>query len=99
MSCTDLRIPVPATQAIFSASQKPMVPPMTQSASSIASAMRKFSTQCPPVDRLLSGGLPRGHLLEISGPPGTPKESITINLVKSFLEADEGVLFVGALIL
>jgi RAD51-like protein 2 len=61
--------------------------------------MRKFSTLCPPVDKLLSGGLTRGHILEISGPPGSPKESIAINLVKSFVEADEGVLFVGARVL
>jgi RAD51-like protein 2 len=54
-----------------------------------------FSTLCPPVDKLLSGGLSRGHILEISGPPGTPKETLAVNIVKSFVEANEEVLFVG----
>ncbi|KAK0495982.1 P-loop containing nucleoside triphosphate hydrolase protein [Armillaria luteobubalina] len=34
----------------------------------------RVSTLCAPLDRLLSGGIPRGYVLEISGAPGTPKE-------------------------
>lgn len=55
----------------------------------------RFSTSCSAVDKLLSGGLPRGHILEISGPPGTPKEAIAVNIVRAFVEAGEGVIFVG----
>lgn len=47
------------------------------------------------MDKLLSGGLPRGHILEISGPPGTPKEPLAVNIVKAFIEANEQVVFVG----
>lgn len=54
-----------------------------------------YSTHCPPIDKLLGGGLPRGHILEISGPPGTPKESIATNIVQSFVDLNLEVLFVG----
>lgn len=33
--------------------------------------------------------------MEISGPPGTPKETVATNIVTSFVEAGEGVIFVG----
>lgn len=68
----------------------------TRSVASMVSVSNKFSTRCPPVDNLLSGGLSKGHILEISGPPGTPKESLAIQIVRSFVEAHEQVLFVGA---
>jgi len=55
----------------------------------------KFSTRSTAVDKLLLGGLPRGHILEISGPPGTPKEVVATNVVTSFVEAGEEVLFIG----
>jgi RAD51-like protein 2 len=69
--------------------------PLTQSAALMISASERFPTSYPPFDKLLSGGLSRGHIVEISGPPGTPKEALAVNLVKSFIEVDEGVLFVG----
>lgn len=47
------------------------------------------------IDELLSGGLSRGQILEISGPPGTPKEVVAANIVTSFVEAGEEVLFIG----
>ncbi|KII87852.1 hypothetical protein PLICRDRAFT_112094 [Plicaturopsis crispa FD-325 SS-3] len=94
MLAKDLNIPVSATQAIISASQKTKPPSMTQSAASLVVTSNKFATRCRPVDALLSGGLTRGNILEISGPPGTPKEAIALNLVKSFVEADEEVLFI-----
>jgi RAD51-like protein 2 len=59
---------------------------------------QKFSTQCPPIDKLLNGGLTRGHILEVSGPPGTMKEAVGINVIRSFVEKNEHVLFVGELI-
>ncbi|KAK0220138.1 P-loop containing nucleoside triphosphate hydrolase protein [Armillaria fumosa] len=54
----------------------------------------RVSTLCTPLDRLLSGGIPRGSVLEISGAPGTPKEILAISTVTSFIKAGERVLFV-----
>jgi RAD51-like protein 2 len=56
---------------------------------------QKYSTRSIAIDKLLSGGLSRGHILEVSGPPGTPKEVIAMNVVTSFVEAGEEVLFIG----
>jgi RAD51-like protein 2 len=69
--------------------------PLTQSAASMATKRQTFSTKSPAIDSLLCGGLPRGDILEISGPPGTPKEMIAVNIAVSFLEAGHEVLFVG----
>jgi len=74
-----------------------MTRPPTQSAASMVHNAQKFSTRSTAIDELLSGGLPRGHILEISGPPGTPKEVIATNLVTSFVEAGEEVLFIGSI--
>lgn len=68
---------------------------MTQStASMVTTGIKRFSCS-PPADGLLSGGLPRGHILEVSGPPGTLKESVGLLMAKSFVSESEGVLFVG----
>ncbi|KAF9269692.1 hypothetical protein L218DRAFT_953316 [Marasmius fiardii PR-910] len=73
--------------------------PLMQSAAALASQRRgtslvKFSTQFAPLDKLLCGGIPRGRILELSGPPGTPKERIAVGVVRSFLKAKEEVIFV-----
>jgi RAD51-like protein 2 len=69
--------------------------PLTQSAASMVKNVQKFSTRSSAIDKLLSGGLSCGHILEISGPPGTPKEVVAANIVTSFVEADNEVLFIG----
>jgi len=71
--------------------------PLTQSAAMIVNSMRKFTTRWPPLDKLLKGGIAHGHILEISGPPGCPKESIAIDIAVSVLQAGERVIFVGTL--
>lgn len=95
----DLSIPLPSSQAIFSQRKTQSRGfPLTQSASVVASSSaRRIATKCGPIDKLLGGGLPRRHVLEISGPPGTPKGAIAVGIVKSFLKdnADEEVLFLG----
>jgi predicted ATP-dependent serine protease len=48
------------------------------------------------VNKILGGGLSRGHILEISGPPGSFKESLALDFVRTFAEADERIIFVGA---
>ncbi len=69
--------------------------PLTQSAATAINTSTKFSTGWSPLDKLLEGGLVRGHVLEIAGSPGTPKETIAIDITNSFLEAGEVSLFVG----
>ena len=93
---SDLNISLPASQAIFAVTQKTRTDaPLTQSAASMLKVATKFATGCAPVDKLLGGGLSRGQLVEISGPPGTPKEQLATSLARSFVEAGEEVLFVG----
>ncbi|KAJ6627980.1 hypothetical protein B0H10DRAFT_319770 [Mycena sp. CBHHK59/15] len=93
----DLSIPLPSSQAIFSQRQtQTRALPLTQPASaSASSSVRRINTNCVPLDALLGGGLARNHILEISGPPGTPAAPIAVGIVKSFLKdtLDEEVLF------
>ena len=77
------------SQAIFSASQAPKRPTLTQSAAAMVDiTSEKISTLCSAVDTLLDGGLTRGSILEISGPPGSAKETLAVNVIKSFLKKD-----------
>ncbi|KAF8162446.1 hypothetical protein K438DRAFT_1858624 [Mycena galopus ATCC 62051] len=93
----DLSIPLPSSQAIFSQRKaQARGAPLTQPASAVAtSSAPRIVTNCSPIDKLLGGGLPRRHVLEISGPPGTPKCAIAVGIVKSFVKGnpDEEVLF------
>ncbi|OJT08849.1 hypothetical protein TRAPUB_276 [Trametes pubescens] len=91
----DLNIPLPASQAVFSATRPTAAPPMTQSAAAMMGTTTQYSTACAPLDRLLGGGLKRGHILEINGPPGSGKEQVAANAVASFVDAGQEVLFVG----
>lgn len=50
---------------------------------------------CSPIDNLLGGGLARGHILELSGPPGTPKGNLALGLIRDFIGRDEEVLMLG----
>ncbi|KAE9407900.1 hypothetical protein BT96DRAFT_914266 [Gymnopus androsaceus JB14] len=72
--------------------------PSTQSAAALIESRKlrsiPFTTRCPPVNGLLNGGLPEGHILELSGPPGSPKELVLLNILRSFVEAGRTVLFV-----
>ncbi|KAI0631251.1 P-loop containing nucleoside triphosphate hydrolase protein [Trametes polyzona] len=90
----DANIPLPASQAVFSATRPPTNLPMTQSAAAMIGPAKRYSTTCAPLDRLLDGGLRRGFILELNGPPGSGKEHIAANVVKSFVDCKQGVLFV-----
>ena len=68
---------------------------MTQSAAAMMGTTKRYSTACAALDKLLGGGLKRGSVLEINGPPGCGKEHIAANAVKGFIEAKQEVLFVG----
>jgi len=56
---------------------------------------QKISTGSAPLDRLLDGGLSRGHILELSGPPGSPKQNIATSIVASFAQTGGEVVFLG----
>ncbi|KAF8889588.1 P-loop containing nucleoside triphosphate hydrolase protein [Infundibulicybe gibba] len=68
--------------------------PLTQTAGSLVGKQQKVTTGFQAVDKLLGGGLQRSHMLEISGPPGSPKNRIAVNVVRAFAEAGEHVVFV-----
>ena len=92
----DTGMPLTASQAVLAATQAPRNLTQTQSAASLAEhASVRISTSCQAIDVLLEGGLKRGSVVEISGPPGTAKEAAAVNIAKSFLKAGRGVLFVG----
>ncbi|KAJ7778084.1 P-loop containing nucleoside triphosphate hydrolase protein [Mycena metata] len=94
----DLSIPLPSSQAIFSQRKtqtQGRSVPLTQPASTVASSSGpRITTKCSPLDKLIGGGLLRRNILEISGPPGTPKGVIALGIIKSFLKEnpDEEVI-------
>ncbi|KAH9852278.1 hypothetical protein C2E23DRAFT_194079 [Lenzites betulinus] len=91
----DLNLSLPASQAVFTATRPSASLPMTQSAAAMLGSTEKpFLTACAPLDRLLDGGLRRGYILEINGPPGSGKEQIAVNAVRSFVARKLEVLFV-----
>jgi hypothetical protein len=46
------------------------------------------------LDALTGGGLPRGHILEISGAPNTPRELVGIGAARSALAGGGAVLWI-----
>jgi RAD51-like protein 2 len=96
----DLNISLDVANEIYALSQKPSSPtvalPVTQPASVMAQQTQKVPTGIAALDKILEGGVSRGHILEISGPPGSPKELVAMKIVSSFVNAREEVFFVGA---
>ena len=92
-------MPLEMIQDLFSSIQRPQGPtadpPMTLPASNMVQSEVRVSTKCPPLDSLLDGGLSRGQILELSGPPGCPKERIAVNILKSFVEMEHEAIFIG----
>lgn len=93
-----LRIPITQSQAVISASHT-MGPP-TMASQSLAfltkskAAAQLRTTMYQPLDALLGGGLRLGHVYELSGPPGAPKDVLALKIARSFLRAKEGALIV-----
>lgn len=69
--------------------------PATQSAASLLDSADDVFRCCPPIDDLLGGGLRRGHVLELLGPPGTPKTAPVLEIIRDFIENREHVLIIG----
>ena len=70
-------------------------PPATQSAAALLDSTIDVFRCCPPIENLLDGGLRRGHILELLGPPGTPKAAPVLEIIKDFIENREDVLIIG----
>ncbi|KAH7886993.1 hypothetical protein F5I97DRAFT_1807216 [Phlebopus sp. FC_14] len=88
----ELGIAITDCRDLISATQAPKGPPMSQSVSSMS---RTNIVKCsyPCVNKVLGGGLPRGHILEISGPPGCFKETLACDFARTFVEVEEEVIF------
>jgi RAD51-like protein 2 len=69
--------------------------PATQSAAALLDSTNDVFHCCPPIDSLLDGGLRRGHVLELLGPPGTPKGVLVLEIIRDFIENREDVLIIG----
>ncbi|KAF8556835.1 hypothetical protein OG21DRAFT_1596243 [Imleria badia] len=89
----ELGINLADSQDLIGATQAPKGPPLSQS---VASLSRTNLIQCSylAVNKILGGGLARGHILEISGPPGSFKESLALDFVRTFVRSNERVIFV-----
>ena len=70
-------------------------PPLGRSAADLISNYKTFLSSCEPLDGLLGDGLPCGHILELSGPPGTAKEPLVVKFVSNAVSLNDQVLFVG----
>ncbi|KIM46950.1 hypothetical protein M413DRAFT_23269 [Hebeloma cylindrosporum] len=94
----EVKISIGDARAVVSRLQGPQAPAttllMTQSAALMVQKSQKILTKCAALDKILGGGLSRGQILEISGPPGSPKEKIALNIVSSFAESGEETVFV-----
>ncbi|KAH9941801.1 P-loop containing nucleoside triphosphate hydrolase protein [Epithele typhae] len=96
----ELNLDLPASQALLSAARPaPTGAPATQSAAALirlgaSAGAQPFPTSCGPLDDLLQGGLRRGTVLELSGPPGCGAAQVVARVPRAFVDAGEGVLFV-----
>jgi len=85
---TEIGITMSEAEALLASINAPALgASMTQSAAaSILQHSHELSTRCEPLDQLLEGGLARDQVLEISGPPGSPREHIIKGIVASCAE-------------
>lgn len=91
----ELGIDISDSQSIITVSQRPPGPPLSQSLASLISRSHIFACSYAAVNTALGGGLPKGHILEISGPPGSFKETLALDYARIFVEANEEVIFIG----
>ncbi|KAG1898511.1 uncharacterized protein F5891DRAFT_1043794 [Suillus fuscotomentosus] len=90
----ELGIDISDSQSIITASQRPPGPTLSQSLASLISRSQSLACSYAAVNTALGGGLPRGHILEISGPPGSFKETLALDYARIFVEANEEVIFI-----
>ena len=88
----ELGISVQSSQQILSVGPRP---PATQPAAALLDSVNDVFRSSPPINNLLGGGLRRGHVLELLGPPGTPKTTLILETIRDFIENREDVLIIG----
>lgn len=69
--------------------------PASQSAAVLVQASERVSTGCSGLDKLLKGGVQRGDIVELSGPPGSPKELVVMNVIERFVKFGDQVVVLG----
>lgn len=90
----DVDLPISLCTEIIKAVNSGTDLPTTQSASALLSSVGPPYLLCEPLNELM-GGLNRGSVVELSGPPGSPKELVLLDLVRAAVQEDEEVLFIG----
>ena len=73
-------------------------PSLGRSAAELISINKRYTSSCIPLDKLLGGGLPSGHVLELSGPPGAAKETLATKFASDAVLSNDQVLFVGKML-
>ena len=71
--------------------------PVSQSASSLLASALVYKCGIPAVDLLVNGGLRKTQCLEIAGPPGSGKEMLAFEFIRSALGEGIEVLVIGKL--
>jgi predicted ATP-dependent serine protease len=69
--------------------------PVSQSASSLLASTLIHKCGIPSVDQLVNGGLRKTQCLEIAGPPGSGKETLALEFIRSALGEGVEVLVLG----
>ena len=94
--CLDARISILSSQAVLSATQTHKPPTLTKNAAEMKEAsFKRYMTGSAAIDHLLDGGLKRGSILEISGPPGVVFDSVVAHITREFVKEGRGVIFAG----
>ena len=94
-SCVELKLPDSTCEEIVRSLQRKVIPP-SQAASTLLESSRHDFEICDPIHELLGNrGLKPGTVLELSGPPGAPKELCLLTLMTSVAREGKGLLCVG----
>jgi len=67
----------------------------SQAVSTLLANRAAFGCGVPPLDSLVNGGLKKGEVLEISGPPGSGKTQLALEFAKAAVSAGDEVLVMG----
>lgn len=57
--------------------------------------VERVPTGCPGLDEILAGGVTRGHILELSGPPGSPKDLLALGIISNVARLGSKVVLLG----
>jgi hypothetical protein len=99
---TELKLPIESCSLILSAcnaSTSTVIAGVlpSQAASTLLANRAAFRCGVPPLDSLINGGLKKGEVLAISGPPGSGKTQLALAFVKEAVRAGDEVLVIGTL--